>query len=156
MIGKFAGGRSNVNTVPMTEKHISQVAALEKECFSEPWSEDGLTSELTNEQARFFVCEEEGKVLGYMGMHIILDECYIANVAVFPDCRRRGIGERLVKHCTEVAKKEGCCFITLEVRKSNLGAIALYKKNGFAVVGERKDFYSHPKENGLIMTKELR
>ena len=145
-----------MNIVPMSEKHISQIAALEKECFSEPWSEEGLTSELTNTQARFFVCEEENEVLGYMGMHIILDECYIANVAVYPRHRRRGIGEMLVKHCTDTAEKENCCFITLEVRKSNLGAISLYEKNGFLTVGERKDFYSHPKENGLIMTKELR
>lgn len=145
-----------MNIVPMEEKHIPQIAMLERECFSEPWSEEGLTAELTNTQARFFVSEENGEVLGYMGMHIILDECYIANVAVFPHCRRRGIGERLVRYSTDAAKKENCLFITLEVRKSNLGAIALYEKNGFAVVGERKDFYSHPKENGLIMTKELR
>ena len=142
--------------VPMSDRHISQIAALESECFSEPWSEEGLTSELTNTQARFFVCEEENEVLGYMGMHIILDECYIANVAVYPQHRRRGIGEMLVKHCTAIAEKENCCFITLEVRKSNLKAIALYEKNGFITVGERKDFYSRPKENGLIMTKELR
>ena len=145
-----------MNIVPMAEKHISGIALLEKECFSEPWSEEGLSSELTNSQARFFVCEEEGEVLGYMGMHIVLDECYIANVAVYPHHRRKGIGEALVKYCTDLAEKENCCFITLEVRKSNLGAIALYEKNGFLTVGERKDFYSHPKENGLIMTKELR
>ena len=145
-----------MNIVPMAEKHISGIALLEKECFSEPWSEEGLSSELTNSQARFFVCEEEGETLGYMGMHIVLDECYIANVAVYPHHRRKGIGEALVKYCTDLAEKENCCFITLEVRKSNLGAIALYEKNGFLTVGERKDFYSHPKENGLIMTKELR
>lgn len=145
-----------MNIVPMAEKHISGIALLEKECFSEPWSEEGLSSELTNSQAHFFVCEEEGEVLGYMGMHIVLDECYIANVAVYPRHRRKGIGEALVKYCTDLAEKENCCFITLEVRKSNLGAIALYEKNGFLTVGERKDFYSHPKENGLIMTKELR
>lgn len=145
-----------MNIVPMAKKHIPGIALLEKECFSEPWSEDGLTSELTNSQARFFVCEEEVEVLGYMGMHIVLDECYIANVAVYPHHRRKGIGEALVKYCSDIAEKENCCFITLEVRKSNLGAIALYEKNGFLTVGERKDFYSHPKENGLIMTKELR
>ena len=118
-----------MNIVPMAEKHISGIALLEKECFSEPWSEEGLSSELTNSQARFFVCEEEGEVLGYMGMHIVLDECYIANVAVYPRHRRKGIGEALVKHCTDLAEKENCCFITLEVRKSNLGAIDLYEKN---------------------------
>ena len=148
--------RNTVNIVPMADIHISQIAALERECFSEPWSEEGLSAELTNSQARFFVCEEDGEVLGYMGMHIVLDECYIANVAVSPLHRCKGIGNALVNHCIQTAKAEGCCFITLEVRVSNRNAITLYEKNGFCAVGERKDFYSHPKENGLIMTKELR
>lgn len=142
--------------LPMERSHIAEIAVIEAMCFSEPWSEQGLLNELTNANARFFVCCEEGRVAGYMGMHIVLDECYIANVAVAQDFRRRGIGEALVRFCTERAKDENCGFISLEVRKSNVGAISLYEKTGFAVVGERKDFYSKPTENGLIMTKELR
>ena len=145
-----------IKICPMNSSHIDGVEIIEKECFSAPWTREGIESELSNETASFFVAEYMGEVAGYLGTHIVLDECYIANVAVYPHCRRRGIGERLVRYCTDVAEKEHCLFITLEVRKSNLGAIALYEKNGFAVVGERKDFYSHPKENGLIMTKELR
>ncbi len=142
--------------LPMTEEHISAVAEIERQCFSDPWSEEGLKAELTNENARFYVFTCFGSVLGYMGMHIVLDECYIANVAVSDLHRRRGIGERLVRYCVKQAEKENCSFISLEVRVSNGSAIALYEKAGFNAVGERKNFYSHPTENGLIMTKELR
>lgn len=145
-----------MNILPMEKKHISAVAVLEGECFSEPWSEDGLSAELTKAEARFFVCEEENSLAGYMGMHIILDECYIANVAVFEAFRRRGIGKALVSHCIKTATDEGCGFISLEVRVSNLAAISLYEGLGFVKVGERKNFYSRPSENGLIMTKNLR
>ena len=140
----------------MKQEHIPSVAQLERECFSEPWSEEGLRAELTKDEARFFVFEASGEVLGYMGMHVILDECYITNVAVFPKARRRGVGEALVKNAVAVASQENCSFITLEVRVSNQGAIALYEKAGFSAVGERKNFYSSPRENALIMTKELR
>ena len=145
-----------MNILPMEKKHIADVARLEKECFSEPWSEEGLSAELTKEEAHFFVCENDGILAGYMGMHIILDECYVTNVAVFHSFRRKGIGEALVKHCIRKAADENCSFISLEVRVSNAAAISLYEKLGFLAVGERKNFYSHPQENGLIMTKNLK
>ena len=145
-----------MNILPMGNEHIISLAGLEKICFSEPWSEEGLRAELTKSEARFFVCEYDGEIAGYMGMHIILDECYITNVAVFPRFRRKGIGEALVRHSVQKAAEENCSFITLEVRVSNSSAIALYEKAGFVSVGERKNFYSSPTENALIMTKELR
>lgn len=145
-----------MNILPMKQEHISTVAELERECFSEPWSEEGLRAELSKSEARFFVCECDGRIAGYMGMHIILDECYVTNVAVFPDFRRRGVGGALVSHCIKKAADEECAFISLEVRVSNASAVALYEKKGFLSVGERKNFYSRPTENALIMTKELR
>lgn len=145
-----------MNILPMEKKHIAKVAELEKECFSEPWSEEGLSAELTKEEAHFFVYENDGSLAGYMGMHIILDECYVTNVAVFHSFRRKGIGEALVKHCIRKSADENCSFISLEVRVSNTAAISLYEKLGFLAVGERKNFYSHPQENGLIMTKNLK
>lgn len=137
----------------MTESDVKAVAEIEKACFSKPWSEDGIREELTNDSARFFVFKKNGEIAGYMGMHIVLDECYIANVAVLPSHRRQGIGEKLVSNGINVAKNEGCAFITLEVRLSNASAVALYEKSGFEKVGERKNFYSDPTENALIMTK---
>ncbi len=139
----------------MSEEDIESIARIEKECFSSPWSEDGLRSELTNEGAHFFTAKKNGKVAGYMGMHIVLDECYIANVAVSPCFRRQGIADALLHFAEETARSKGCSFISLEVRVSNTSAIKLYKKNGYISMGERKNFYSSPTENALIMTKTL-
>lgn len=137
----------------MTAQDINAVAEIEKECFSSPWTEEGLISELTNSQAEFFVLESDGTVAAYMGMHIVLDECYIANVAVSPAFRRRGLGKKLVENALTVAREKNCSFITLEVRVSNSPAIGLYTDCGFEKIGERKNFYSVPTENALIMTR---
>ena len=137
----------------MTESDIPFVAGLERECFSSPWSEEGLFSELSNEKAHFYVLEYSGEIAAYMGMHIILDECYITNIAVKSYLRRKGFGRALVENAVKKAEAEGCFFITLEVRKSNEKAIALYSVCGFENVGERKDFYTTPTENAIIMTK---
>ena len=139
----------------MTAEHIPHLAELEKQCFSTPWTRDGILSELTNETARFFVAEFMGETAGYLGMHIVLDECYIANIAVKEKFRRMGIGNALLKKGEERAKEENCAFISLEVRVSNEKAIALYRKRGYNEMGERKNFYSDPVENALIMTKDF-
>ena len=132
---------------------VSAVAEIEKECFSSPWTEQGLLAETENPSAQFFVLEKDKKIAAYMGMHIILDECYIANVAVKGEFRKAGYGQRLVENAIKVSEEKNCAFISLEVRKSNLPAISLYEKCGFESQGERKDFYSAPTENALIMTK---
>ncbi len=137
----------------MTAEDVPTVAEIEKECFSSPWTQNGLLNETLNPSAEFFVLERDKAVAAYMGMHIVLDECYIANVAVKSEYRKQGFGKSLVENALSVAKKKGCSFITLEVRVSNRPAISLYEKCGFEGIGERKDFYSAPTENALIMTK---
>lgn len=139
--------------VPMSEAHLKAIAEIEAECFSDPWSEDALRSELSNDGACFFVAVKNVEVAGYMGMHTVLDECYIANVAVKTSYRRQGIAESLLDTAEKTAKNKNCSFISLEVRVSNTPAINLYKKRGYISQGERKNFYSHPTENALIMTK---
>ncbi len=146
---------SAASVSPMTEADVAAVAELEKECFSEPWSEDGVRSELQNEGARFFTAKILSDTVGYMGMHIVLDECYIANVAVKGEFRRKGIAEKLLSAAEKTARGEGCAFISLEVRVSNTPAIKLYEKAGYISQGERKNFYRNPTENALIMTKKL-
>ncbi len=136
----------------MTAFHITEIAELEKECFSSPWSEDGLKSELTNAFARFFVAFSNGKIAGYIGAHNVLGEVYITNVAVFKEFRRQGIARKLIENLLETSKNENAQFVTLEVRKSNLNAISLYEKCSFKKVGERKDFYEKPREDGVLMT----
>ena len=136
----------------MTSAHIEEIANLEKECFSSPWSEDGLKAELNNNFARFFVAFSGERVAGYIGSHNVLGEVYITNVAVFSEFRRNGIGKVLVEFLVNEMKKENADFVTLEVRKSNQNAISLYEKCGFEKVGERKKFYEKPIEDAILMT----
>lgn len=141
---------------PMSERDIPEIAILEKSCFTEPWSENSLIEELTNETARFYVLRDNENLLGYIGANNICDEVYITNVAVNENARGKGYGKRLVSHLIKQCESENALFVTLEVRKSNENAIALYEKCGFKKVGERKNFYSKPTEDGLIYTLYLK
>ena len=141
---------------PMSEKDIPEIAELEKMCFAEPWSENSLRDELTNDTARFYMLRDDEHLLGYIGANNICNEVYITNVAVNENSRGKGCGKKLVNHLIKQSQLENAVFITLEVRKSNENAIALYKKCGFQYVGERKNFYSKPTEDGLIYTLYLK
>lgn len=142
------------NIVTMTSCHVPQVAALEKECFSDPWSQRSVASELDNPLALWLVWEEDGQVLGYVGSQTVLDETDMMNVAVSAQARRRGIAQALVEALVIQLKQRGSRCLTLEVRASNAPAITLYEKLGFRQVGRRPNYYSHPKEDGLILRKE--
>lgn len=139
--------------VKMQAKHIEDLAAIEKLCFSKPWSYEALAEELSNPLAVFFVAEYDGKAVAYAGMHHIIDEGYITNIAVHPDWRRRGLATRLIQTLDGYASENDLALLTLEVRCSNEAAIGIYKREGFDEEGVRKGFYEFPKEDGLIMTK---
>ncbi len=135
---------------------IPQIEALEKACFSMPWTEDQLKGQLRDNQHEFIAAVSAGgTVLGYIGMMYVLDEGYISNVAVSPGNRRRGIGDALILALLKRCAALGLSFVTLEVRAGNAPAIALYEKHGFARVGLRKNYYDHPREDALLMTKYL-
>ena len=142
--------------VPMDRSHIPQIAALERECFSDPWSENLLEDALFDPQASFIVAEDdEGMILGYAGLHAVLDEGYIDNIAVAADARRHGVASALL----DVFCRFGAvnlAFLSLEVRQSNAAAIALYEKHGFQRVGLRPGYYQHPREDAVIMTREFK
>ncbi len=138
--------------VRMSAEHIPEIAKLEAECFSQPWSENALAEEMKNESSHFLVAVCE-KVFGYIGVQEICGEAYITNVAVFAEHRKSGIGRTLLKAACDGAKSRECEFITLEVRESNSAAIALYESEGFEKAGVRKNFYSSPTENGIIYTR---
>ena len=142
------------NIVTMTSDHVPQVAALEKKCFSDPWSQRSVASELENPLALWLVWEEGGQVLGYVGSQSVLDETDMMNVAVSAQARRRGIAQALVEALVIQLKQRGSRCLTLEVRASYAPARALYEKLGFRQVGRRPNYYSHPKEDGLILRKE--
>ena len=137
----------------MTAASIDAVAAIEAECFSHPWSKKSLEESLEKENSLFLVAVEDEKVIGYVGMEVIVDEGYIFNVAVSADYRRRGVGYALVRELVTYSMKNSLCFITLEVRESNSSAISLYSKFGFIKAGERKNYYSDPTEAAVLMTK---
>ncbi len=139
--------------VPMDRSHLAGVADLERLCFAVPWSEAMLEEELYNDTASFIVAEgEDGQVLGYAGLHVVLDEGCIDNVAVRPDCRRQGIADRLLDVFCRFGQ-EHLAFLTLEVRPSNEAAVSLYKKNGFREAGRRRDYYENPREDALLLTR---
>lgn len=142
--------------IDVEDKHIEQIKQLEKECFSVPWTDDQLRAQLPDKMHVFIIAENGDKVLGYVGMMYVLDEGYISNVAVDPKCRRSGIADSLISELLNRAMKLELSFVTLEVRESNEPAKALYKKHGFSDVGIRKNYYSFPTENAILMTTFLK
>ena len=140
--------------IPMNEGHVAQVAALEKLCFSDPWSENSVASELENPLSLWLIAEEDGAVCGYVGSQTVLDETDMMNIAVCPDCRRKGIAAALITELVSRLKARGSRVLRLEVRESNFSAIALYEALGFTQLGLRKNYYRNPKENALILGKE--
>ncbi len=138
----------------MTQAHVAQIAQLEKVCFSDPWSENSIASELNNRLSYWLVAIEDGKVLGYIGSQTVLGETDIMNLAVSPDARRMGIGRALLQQLMTDLKHRGNRCISLEVRESNEPAKALYASFGFAQVGLRPNYYRNPRESALILRKE--
>ena len=138
----------------MTADRVSAVAELEALCFSDPWSENSVASELKNPLSVWLVATEEDRVVGYVGSQTVMGETDMMNVAVHPDHRRRGIARRLIEALIEALKTRDSHSLTLEVRASNGSAIALYADLGFEEAGRRRNYYRNPKEDALILRKE--
>ena len=138
----------------LNDTHVEAVAQLEKQCFSDPWSEMSIAHELESLWSYWLVAVDGDTVAGYIGSQSSIDEADIMNVAVHPDYRRQGIAENLINTLIAELKKRGCHALLLEVRTSNTPAITLYEKLGFAQVGCRKNYYRNPKEDALILRKE--
>ena len=139
-----------VSILPLAECHLPQVAELERLCFSEPWSQESLRL-LLADGGFSVVAVEEGRVLAYGGMTYVLDEGSVTNIAVRPECRRQGLGRRVTEGLLCGAKARGVRSVFLEVRESNLPAVALYRSEGFVPCGMRKNFYRHPVESAILM-----
>ena len=139
----------------MTEADVTAIEALERACFSEPWSEKSLRESLANPRYRILTATADGRLIGYVSTFLVADEMNIANVAVDSEFRRQGVGKRLMDSAVILAKQNRMTTIYLEVRKSNEAAQELYRKVGFERGGVRKNFYDHPKEDGLIMRMDL-
>ena len=140
---------------PMTIEDCEQVAQIEAASFSVPWSLRAFTETVNKENFRYFVAEESGEILGYCGFLFVLDEAEIPNVCVKASARCRGIGKQMMTVLIEEAKKLGMAMLYLEVRESNAPARTFYKNLGFEENGIRKNFYEHPVEHAVLMSKAL-
>ena len=140
--------------ISMSAEHVCAVAELEGVCFSDPWSENSVASELNNPLSLWLVAVENDMVVGYVGSQTVLDETDMMNVAVHPEHRREGIAKALIVALISALKGRQSRCLTLEVRASNDPAIALYNDLGFSEVGRRRNYYRNPKEDALILRKE--
>lgn len=137
----------------MTPEDVPFISRLEEETFSMPWSPESFLQMITKEDTRYYVAEEDGRLLGGCGLWMIAGEGNITNVAVAPEARRRGVGTGLLKRLLEEGNREGVTAYTLEVRVSNEAAIHMYEKLGFVSEGIRPGFYEKPTEDAMIMWK---
>lgn len=135
----------------MIEADTQQVCAIELETFSDPWSEEDFKNSMNEPNNVYLVAEMDGLIAGYCGYWGIAGEGYIYNVAVKKEYRRHGIGYQMLKKMLMESVDRGVASFTLEVRRSNEAAIHLYESLGFESAGIRKDFYSKPKEDAVIM-----
>lgn len=142
-----------IQIIPMAKERLPAVAALEQVCFpADPWSEELFRAALDNPNTSILLAEgEDGALLGYAVLSVILDEGNLDNIAVAPEARRRGVADVLLSALTGFGR-EHLAALMLEVRASNVAAIALYKKHGFAAVGRRKNYYEAPREDAILMT----
>ena len=134
-------------------EHVSQVHEIEKDSFAVPWSREALAFENINPNALYLVALCGLRVVGYAGMHVVFELGSITNIAVAPEMRRLGIADLLLKALIERGVDRGVQTFTLEVRASNIAAQALYTKHGFESVGTRRNYYTHPNEDAVIMNR---
>lgn len=143
------------NLFKMSKEDVEQVAAIEATCFSNPWPKEIFRYEILNPSVFTLVAKEKTFVLGYLVGYPRGAEFHIANIAIRPEYRRRGIGRELLMKALSSARELGCRFAILDVRPSNESAIGLYNQLGFHLVGRRTGYYTAPPEDAWVMRKEL-
>lgn len=139
----------------MKESDIPEVAKLEKEIFPDPWSEGAISETLEQEQTLLMVAYEDRKLIGYLILYFVLEEGEIARIAVIPECRRQGVGARMLLELEDLCEDNGITKLLLDVRESNETAISFYTSYGFVQDGVRRNFYSNPQEDGILMSREI-
>lgn len=137
----------------MERGDVERISQLEEETFSMPWSRDAFLEMIEKEDARYYVAEADGEVVGGCGVLMIAGEGDITNVVIDKNYRNQGIGTKMLQYLIEDGYKNGLTAFTLEVRVSNESAIRLYEKLGFFSEGIRPNFYEKPTEDAMIMWK---
>lgn len=137
----------------MTPEDVPYISKLEEQTFSMPWSAESFLEMISKEDARYYVAEQDGQLLGGCGVLMIAGEGNITNVVISPEARNQGIGTAMLQHLLQEGEREGLTAFTLEVRVSNAAAIHVYEKLGFVSAGIRPNFYEKPAEDALIFWK---
>lgn len=132
---------------------VTQVARLEKESFSEPWSAQAFSDTINSKNARVYCIFDKDMFIGYVGLSVCMEEGEITNVAIAENQRGKGYGRKLMESVIEAERQKGVTKLFLEVRESNENAIRLYKSVGFKATGIRKNFYVKPVENAVLMER---
>ncbi len=143
----------NIHYDTLKEEYLDAITALDKLCFSIPWSKNLFASELASRMAYYVLAFDGDSAVGYCGIQSVAGEGSITNIAVHPSYRNQGIASSLLEQIIDYARAQKLEFITLEVRESNINAIKLYTKYGFELVGSRKGYYADNHETALLMTK---
>lgn len=146
---------SDVVIIPMEEKHVGNAAYIEAKCFSTPWTQQSFSLALSAANNQSYVALFDGKVVGYIVMLHCLDEGELLNIAVSPDMRNMGIAQKLMDSMYSFMKEKNVARLLLEVRESNAPAKNLYIKNGFSPIAVRKNYYTKPTENAVVMEKYI-
>ncbi|WP_047986099.1 ribosomal protein S18-alanine N-acetyltransferase [Ornithinibacillus californiensis] len=140
----------------MELEDIEQVMFVELTSFSSPWNEDVFKQELTqNLHAHYFIMELDKKIIGYVGMWIVIDDAQITNIAVLPGYRGQKLGEKLFRFALQQALQRGVTRLSLEVRVTNSVAQNMYRKFGLVSGGIRKNYYTDNNEDAVVMWVNL-
>ncbi len=146
-----------IELIPLKLQYCEEVADIAKENLPEAWSLSGIQDVLQYDDNIYYVAKQtdKGEIVGFAGIMLIVDEAELLNIAVRKDYQGQGIGQLLLKKVIEEGQARGAGRMLLEVRRSNIPAIKLYYKNLFSVLGERKNYYSNPTEDAIILEKKL-
>ena len=140
----------------LKKEYLDSLKSLEDLCFTSGWSRKMFEADITNPNAYYVLCIDGENVIGYCGLYSVLDEADITNIAVHPDYRKKGIATQILHKIFNYCNEKSITNLNLEVRKSNINAIKLYEKNGFEIVGIRKNYYPDNREDAYLMTKHTK
>jgi ribosomal-protein-alanine N-acetyltransferase len=138
----------------MTHDDVRDVMAVDRLCFPTPWSENAYRCEMDNVSACYLVARLDGRLIGFAGSWMVMDEMHVTTIGIHPDCRRGGIADRLLAVLLEEGLSRGVRRVSLEVRESNQAAQALYQKHGFTPIARRRGYYSDTGEDAIVMWVE--
>lgn len=139
----------------MSTDHLTQVVDIEKLCFSDPWTRESFFEGMNSTYQKYFVALLGEKVVGYIVLFHIFEEGEVLNLATLPAERNKGIASKLLEYSFELFRSLGVTRVTLEVRVSNTNAKNLYSKYGFEPISVRKNYYTFPLEDGIVMEKHI-